>query len=164
MKVARLRLGNDDLVQEVVQETLEAALRARSRFARRSSLRTWLVGIPKHKVADALRARSRRTAPRDPDPTRALFFDADGHWRRDLSAWSDPSRVLTDRQFFAVLERCLERLPKLTAQAFVLREVFEQTTPEICRELAITPNYLGVLLYRARLALRRCLELHWFET
>lgn len=168
LKVARLRLGGDDLAQDVVQETLEAALRGRAGFAGRASLRTWLVGILKHKLSDALRARRPSSLPPSTVSREARLedvahlFDREGEWRASPAAWSDPSRALTDRHFFVVLERCLERLPPLTARAFVMREVFDMTTREICRELAVNSNHLGVLLYRARMSLRRCLEVHWF--
>ena len=61
-----------------------------------------------------------------------------------------------------VMELCLERLPPNTARAFMMREVMELETAEICKELAITANNLWVILYRARMALRLCLEQNWF--
>jgi RNA polymerase sigma-70 factor (ECF subfamily) len=79
------------------------------------------------------------------------------------SAWPDPDNSLEQKQFFAVLEDCLARLPAKTAQAFMMREHMGFETDEICKELAVTPTHCWVLLYRARMALRECLQTNWFK-
>ena len=90
-----------------------------------------------------------------------LFRD-DGAWKAPPADWGDPENALARREFMDVMERCLERLPPNTARVFVMREVLELETEEICKELAITANNLWVILYRARMALRQCLEQNWF--
>jgi RNA polymerase sigma-70 factor (ECF subfamily) len=77
-------------------------------------------------------------------------------------AWADPDAALDQKRFFAVLEQCLKRLPDRIAQAFMMREHLGLDTGEICKELAVTPTHCWVLLYRARMALRECLEKDWF--
>ncbi len=90
------------------------------------------------------------------------MFRSDGRWDAPPADWGDPEAALNQRQFFDVMEFCLEKLPPQTGRVFMMREVMELETDEICKELAITANNLWVILYRARMALRVCLEQHWF--
>ena len=100
-------------------------------------------------------------ADEDGDDFDALF-DERGHWREFPPAWGDPDAALNEKQFFVKLEECLARLPKKTARVFMMREHMGFETGEICKELGITATHCWVLLYRARMALRECLEVNWF--
>lgn len=167
LRVARLQLRDDAAAEDVVQETMLAAL-AGAGFSGRSSLRTWLTGILKHKVVDAIRRRQREAIPvstlgsaeADLDDFDGLFRD--GGWDAAPAEWGDPDAALQRQQFFDVLDFCLDRLPPNTARAFMMREILELESAEICKELAITANNLWVMLYRARMTLRQCLDTHWF--
>lgn len=171
LRIARLQLRDDDTAQDVVQETMLAAL-AGSGHSGRSSLRTWLTGILKHKIVDAIRRRQREPIAvaafgnadddLDVDDLDALF-DRDGGWASPPSDWGDPEQALERAQFFEILEQCLDKLPAKTARVFVMREVLDLETAEICKELAISANNLWVILFRARTMLRLCLDQHWFE-
>jgi RNA polymerase sigma-70 factor, ECF subfamily len=170
LRVAQLQLRDGDLAEDVVQETLLAALKARDGFDGRSTVKTWLTGILKHKIVDAIRQRQRapvaaarldeETDLEDFDP---LFRD-NGGWADKPAEWGDPEGALSRREFFDVMDVCLEKLPPNTARVFIMREVMDLTTEEICKELAITATNLWVMLYRARMALRMCLEQNWFMT
>lgn len=168
LKFAMLQLRSAAAAEDAVQETLVAALQSAGSFAGQSSVRTWLVGILKHKIIDAIRRQSRErplelandeTAV---DDLQALLFSENGHHRERPADWGDPDAALTQRRFFEVLERCLGDLPKNTARVFTMREVMGLETGEICKELGITASNCWVLLYRARMALRGCLEQRWF--
>jgi RNA polymerase sigma-70 factor (ECF subfamily) len=165
VRYASLQLRDSHAAEDAVQETLVAALAGEASFAGRSNLRTWLTGILKHKIIDAIR-RSSREATVLPAEADAAEFDAlfaqDGHWIDPPGAWANPDAALEQKHFFAVLEACLARLPQKIAQAFMMREHLGLDTGEICKELAITPTHCWVLLYRARMALRECLEKDWF--
>ena len=164
LRYASLQLRNRDAAEDAVQETLLAALAAEPGFAGRSNLRTWATGILKHKVVDAIR-RSSRERPLEGEDDTADFeglFDERGHWRDPPEPWSAPDGALEEKQFLAALERCLQDLPPRTAQAFLLREYLGLETAEICKELGVTPTHCWVLLYRARMALRECLDRTWF--
>lgn len=170
MRLARLQLQRDaSLADDVVQETLLAAIQSLAQFRGESSLKTWLVGILKFKVLDALRARARQPVsltelePELHTDDLDALFDTTGTWCTKPQDWSDPDFASRQRDFLQLLERCLTELPKHTARAFMLRELFEVETDEICRLLAITPNHMGVLLYRARMTLRRCVEGQWLD-
>jgi RNA polymerase sigma-70 factor (ECF subfamily) len=165
LRYASLQLRNREAAEDAVQETLVAALAAAAGFEGRSNVRTWITGILKHKIIDTIR-RSSREAPISGDEDEPSEFDAlfdeRGHWREHPDAWSDPDSALQQKQFLAALEQCLAALPARTAQAFMLREHMGLETQDICKELDVTATHCWVLLYRARMALRECLEKNWF--
>ena len=168
MRIATLQLRDRASAEDAVQEALVAAFAGREGFDGRSSLRTWLTSILKHKVVDAIRRRQREplfesslSEEVDVDDFDGLFRD-NGAWDASPAGWGDPEASLGQRQFFDVLELCLERLPPNTARVFVMREVMELDSAEICKELSITTNNLWVILYRARMSLRECLQQRWF--
>lgn len=166
LRFASLQLRDAAAAEDAVQEALLAALAGEAGFARRANLRTWLTGILKHKIVDAIRRQARE--PRLPDdPEEALddfdaLFRRNGHWAERPPGWGEPDGALEQTQFLRALEACLERLPRRTAQAFMMREHLGLETPAICKELDITPTHCWVLLYRARMTLRECLQQNWF--
>ena len=167
LRYARLQLRNDTWAEDAVSETILAALAKPQSFGNRSQLKTWLVGILKHKVIDTLRQRRREVslASDDGDGSEeldALAFKADGHFVEEPSDWGNPEQELASRQFFAVLEACAEKLPPAMGRVFLMREWLELPSEEICKELQLTSTNLYVQLHRARLRLRECLELNWF--
>ena len=164
LRYASLQLRNRDAAEDAVQEALAAALAAEAGFAGRSNLRTWATGILKHKIVDAIRraAREQPLAAEDDAGDFDALFDERGHWHEHPHAWPAPDGALQEKQFLAALQRCLEALPPRTAQAFLLREHMGLETAEICKELGVTSTHCWVLLYRARMALRQCLEKSWF--
>jgi len=161
LRYASLQLRDAQAAEDAVQETLLAALTGEKGFGQRASLRTWLTGILKHKIVDAIR-RSSREAPAATEDEFEALFDERGHWIEMPSAWTNPDASLNQKGFFAALEECLKRLPGKTSQAFLMREHLGLETDEVCKELAITPTHLWVLLYRARMSLRECLTKEWF--
>lgn len=168
-RYALARLRDTHLAEDAVQETLLAAIRNPS-YEGRSAPRTWLTGILKHKIIDLMRKQLREPASEDVAATLAdegatdEFFNASGHWADRPLAWTAPEDALEQKQFLAVLQTCLDRLPKKLAQIFLMREILEDDNPDICKELQISPTNAWVMLYRARMGLRKCLELHWLET
>ena len=167
LRYARLQLRNDAWAEDAVSETLLAALSKPQSFAQRSQLKTWLVGILKHKLVDSLRSRRREVCLPEGEgdgneELDALMFQADGHFVTPPADWGDPERALASRQFFEVLEACTENLPPAMARVFMMREWLEMDSGEICQELGLTATNLYVQLHRARLRLRECLELRWF--
>jgi RNA polymerase sigma-70 factor (ECF subfamily) len=166
MRFARTQLRNDAWAEDAVSETLLAALEKPQAFAGGSQLKTWLVGILKHKVVDQLRKQSREVTLASEDDGQdldELLFAADGHWREAPKEWGDPEHALRERQFFDVLEACVQHLPGVQGRVFMMREWLELETDEICKELSITSTNLWVMLHRARLRLRDCLQQGWFD-
>ena len=169
LRVAVLQLRDNDVAEDVVQDTLLAALQGASGFSGRSSLKTWLTGILKHKIVDVIRRKGREPAFASLDEESQLedldaLFDETGHWENPPANWGNPESALSQQQFMTVMQMCLEKLPPNTARVFMMREVMELESDEICKELAITSTNLWVILYRARIALRQCLEQNWFAS
>ncbi|WP_338846490.1 sigma-70 family RNA polymerase sigma factor [Massilia sp. W12] len=167
LRFALLQLRDSAQAEDAVQEALLAVLEHPERFAGQSSLRTYVTGILKFKLIDCLRANRREVKPdyKEDDEDQALLeqlFDQQGHVRENASHWGEPEAAYAQKDFFRVLESCLEKLPAKNARVFMMREWLELESEEICKELQITPANLWVLLHRARLRLRECLDLHWF--
>jgi RNA polymerase sigma-70 factor (ECF subfamily) len=165
LRFALLQLRDRSAAEDAVQETLLAAIQGASRFAGQSSVRTWLVGILKHKIVDSVRKASREQpieSPEDRGEDLDAFFADDGHFADIPQQWASPERSLEEKGFFDALERCLQSLPQNTARAFTMREVMGLETDEICKELRISTSNCWVMLYRARVSLRACLERTWF--
>jgi RNA polymerase sigma-70 factor (ECF subfamily) len=169
LRQALFQLRSPERAEDVVQETLLAALEQYDQYAGKSSLRTWLTGILKHKIIDALRRTAREQSVGDlvdTDETGEnefdVLFSADGRWKERPSDWGAPERAYESQEFWRVFVRCSEVMPANLARAFAMREVLEMSTEEICNELAITPTNCNVMLYRARMRLRQCLDKNWF--
>ena len=167
VRFAVLQLRNETLAEDVVQDALIAVLEKPDRFAGQSSLRTYVTGILKHKIVDVMRASRREfqieagEGQSDADVIDALF-KPDGHTIDTPRQWGDPDATLEQKDFFHVLELCLDKLPERTARIFMMREWLELDTGEICKELGISTSNAWVMLYRARVQLRECLDLNWF--
>lgn len=167
LRYARTQLRNETWAEDAVSDTLLAALEKPQAFAGHSQLKTWLVGILKHKLIDQLRRHAREATvltSDDGEDLDDLLFATDGHWREAPGTWVSPEASLGERQFFEVLEACIEHLPPVQGRVFMMREWLGLETEEICKELAITATNLWVLLHRARLRLRECLQRQWFQT
>jgi RNA polymerase sigma-70 factor, ECF subfamily len=167
MRYASMQLRSREAAEDAVQETLLAALSAEASFEGRSNLRTWMTGILKHKCIDAMRRAGRESPLAGEDAEAAAqdfdaLFDEREHWREPPKPWDDPDGALHQKQFLSTLEACLAALPPRTAQVFMLREHMGLDTDEICKQLGVTATHCWVLLYRARMALRLCLEKNWF--
>jgi RNA polymerase sigma-70 factor (ECF subfamily) len=168
MRFARLQLRNDTWAEDAVSETVLAALSKPLAFEARSQLKTWLVGILKHKIIDSMRQRQREVVldygdeDDQADPLEYIAFTQDGHFAQAPAEWGNPEQDLQSRQFMAVLDACAEKLPAVQGRLFLMREWLELSSEEICKTLALTPTNLYVQLHRARLRVRECLELNWF--
>lgn len=172
LRHALARTGHQAVAEDLVQETFLAAWKSASRYAGRASERTWLLSILRNKIADHYRRQKPEISSSDIEALAKLeqqqFSQGKldgGHWISAVAPveWSDASRSAEDAEFWETLHNCAHKLPEQTARVFMLRELDGLETPEICRQLNLKPSHLFVMLHRARLALRRCLELHWFR-
>jgi RNA polymerase sigma-70 factor (ECF subfamily) len=163
---ALLRGRRREVAEDLVQETLLAALRAREGFSGRSSERTWLIGILRHKIIDHVRgaARARATGEADlAEETLKGSFDGSGVWKIKLARWScDPAELFENEEFWDMFHKCVHELPPRLDDAYSLRELEGLEMKEICEILGISASNLAVRLHRARLHLRQCLEARWF--
>lgn len=172
LKFALLQLRDPHLAEDAVQETLLAALAAREGFAGRSSVKTWLTGILKHKIVDQQRRQARETpvadllrgeVERETDEFDVLFRERDDHWETGPKNWGDPEQALEDKRFWQAFELCAQTMSAAVARVFMMRELQGLSTEDICKELDITPTNCWVMLHRARMAFRLCLEQRWLS-
>jgi len=164
-RFALSRVKDPAVAEDLVQETFLAALRGRESFKGHSGVRTWLIAILKHKIVDYIRKKIREPST---DNIEALTdmadsdFDDRGEWQLRPSKWAiNPGKIYEQKEFLDLLYRCLAELPQRLAEAFMLREMDGLSTAEVCKVLDITATNSWVMLYRARISLRRCLENKW---
>jgi RNA polymerase sigma-70 factor, ECF subfamily len=151
------QIRNISVAEELVQETCLAALKSQSSYSGRSSERTWLVGILRHKISDHLRKTCRERAVQV-DSTLSNSDEAweeSALWLHDVAAETQlPSRRLELSEFRASLELALGTLPPRIAQVFQLYNIEELSNHEVSAEMNISQSNLGVMLHRGRKQLR----------
>lgn len=160
-RFALSRTRSRDAAEEVVQETLLAAIESYPRFAGDSSERTWLLGIAAHKIADRQR-RAARTARREMsarDNRQDDLFTQRGAWREPPVAWSVAGTSSEERrEVLAILERCLDELPPSLGEPVWLRDLLGVPSEHVCKALGVTATNVWTRVHRARSALRLCVE------
>ncbi len=169
-RFALLRVKDPHVAEDMVQETFISALQGLDRFKGGSAIRTWLVGILKHKIIDHFRKSSREVSTTDltlltEEPEEQVYHRFGmWTWKNRPQAWDDnPDNVFNNKEFWGVFTGCLDGLQETFRRAFSLRELDGLKTDEICKILDITPTNLWVILHRARTKLRNCLEAKWFR-
>ncbi|MFD1467043.1 sigma-70 family RNA polymerase sigma factor [Hymenobacter caeli] len=170
------RVAEAATAEELVQDTFLSALEAQATFRGQASERTWLFVILKRKIVDHYRRQARSpfvpldlTAGQQPEAD--FFRPADGHWRAEEfpQPWDGVGNegrgdvVLEQVEFQQILKSCQERLSPQHLAVFVLRFVEELPAEDICQELGLSPSNYWVIVHRAKLHLRRCLEKNWFQ-
>lgn len=180
LNFAKNQLGDSDEAFDVVQETFENAYKYATHFKGNSAFKTWVFAILKNKIADHIRQKQKYVSltnlnidessdNRLDDDILQRLFDETGHWQTATGitafddSWQNPEQHAEQDSFWQIMELCLTNLPKDQAQAFLMKEYIELSTPEICQEIGISTQNFYVLIHRARLRLQRCLSLHWFN-
>ncbi len=173
LRFAVMQLRDRSLAEDVVQDAMVAALEGKDGFAGQSSLKTWVFSILRHKIIDLLRRRGREIRFTDlamegvelDDAIDTLFAD-NQRWTPEArpGAWESPEETLSQQQFWVVFRACLDHLPENTARIFMMREFLDMEVAEIGERTGISAGNCHVVLYRARMKLRVCLEREWFTT
>ena len=170
LRFAELQLRDPHAAEDVVQESIEAALRRASTFSGQATLKTWVFAILKNKIIDHVRQRNRSIAVSSLveegeqwEEKLHELFTAKGFWKAETRpvAWPEPEESMASRQFWTVFEICLTRLPEQTARVFMMREFLGFESGEICEQVGLTTTNCHVILHRARMRLRQCLEAGW---
>lgn len=170
VKFAVLQLQDADLAEDAVQEAMMGALKNAQSFAGEAAFKTWVFAILKNKIIDALRQRQRMSAAvallehGEENEDSPALFDKRGFWKPEERPqyWADPEASFERNEFWQVFESCLDKLPAKQGRIFMMREFIELSSAEMCASLGISGSNLHVILHRARLRLRECLENHWF--
>lgn len=154
LKFAMLRLRDEEMAEDAVQDALIGALKNAGSFDQRSALKTWVFAILKNKISDMFRRDQRAI-----EINRQLMNTED----EMPPARSQPMESIKNAQFWNIFNGCMSGLPKNQARLFKMRELQDLNSAEIRETMNITTSNLHVMLYRARLRLRRCLEHNWFD-
>jgi RNA polymerase sigma-70 factor (ECF subfamily) len=159
---ALLRVKNKHIAEDLVQETLVAALAAKSSFTFQSTIRTWLIGILKHKLIDYYRRQKSMVAFDDivneEESLLNNFFGENSSWIDIPDAFTNPESAFQKKEFWKVFQKCLSGLKPRQAEVFFAKEIYGMSNDEICKCFSITPTNGWVLLHRARLSLIKCLK------
>lgn len=169
IKFAFLQLSSLPQAEDVVQEALTSAFQHLDSFKGRAAFKTWVFSILKNKIIDVLRQKSRLVTMselfKDEESELSVneLFDASGHWHKYEApqAWQSPEEMMEQSDFWIIFEACLDHLPAKYAQVFMMREVVELSSNEICSKLELSISNFNVLMYRSRTRLRECLENKW---
>ena len=168
-RYALLRVRRPEVAEDLVQETFLAAVKTFGSFRGKSSERSWLCGILKNKICDHFRKLGRETCFTDLEflnDELSHKFVPQGFWNHERGPleWKPEAEVVMHRtEFWETFRDCLTKIPQRVADVFMLREMEQMGTAQICEALNISPNNLWVMLHRARMALRECLEMNWFK-
>ncbi|MFQ6370576.1 sigma-70 family RNA polymerase sigma factor [Shewanella sp. YIC-542] len=166
LRFATLQLQDGALAEDAVQEALMAAHQNIASFGRKAAFKTWVFAILKHKIVDVLRkGHTAAMGDETADDISDMLFNERGFWHADEhpGSWSAPMSSVKDDHFWRMFEACLDGLPEHMGRVFMMREFIELDSDEICQTLHISTSNLHVVLYRARLRLRECLENRWFR-
>ena len=166
-RFARARVQDSFAAEDFIQETLLAAYRSRKEFSGQSTVKTWLTGILKHKIADYYRKLKPELGDENIDDFAGSLdnlFDKKEKWKIKPGDWGgDPKNVYERKELMAAIQTCLADMPEKLSIAYTLREMEGATTSEIGELFQTGKNNCWVILHRARMLLRRCLEVNWFD-
>ncbi|GAB4043398.1 sigma-70 family RNA polymerase sigma factor [Spirosoma litoris] len=160
---AMTRINDKEIAAELVQETFLAALEALSTFNRKSSIKTWLTAILKNKVSDEYK-RISREKPILEENNKDDFFEENGFWKeayqpREFGLETDSA--LLNKELEVILTKCMKKLPGLWRSVASLKFIEEEKSTIICQKLQITNSNFWVIIHRAKLNLRNCLQKNW---
>lgn len=161
------RINDDELARDLVQETFLAALEKINNFEGKSSERTWLTAILKNKIIDVYRKKSsglKQMETKKAEEEQNEFFAEDGHWIAEYTSKEfgiEDKDHLVGKEFEQILKRCMEKLPVLWMAVFTMKHIDEEPTDTICAELKVSPSNFWVIIHRAKLNLRACLQKNW---
>lgn len=155
------------VAEDIVQDTFLSALKGLAAYKGEASEKNWLFAILRNKIADHYRSLQtdilvlERDMPEGPDGP----FGENGMWKKNRrpKPWADPDNATEQKEMRTVIERCKEHLKALPRMVFILKYLEEKDSEEICKVLDIKPSNYWVLIHRARLQMRECLEKHWLK-
>lgn len=153
------RVKPAETAQDIVQDTFYSAFRAKEQFNGEASEQTWLFAICRNKIIDHFRKLNRSLEILQAE--HSIFFDEADHWKQEQYPQNWPrasDAALYGKEFMEVLHRCRKKLQEIQEAVFVLKYLEDMSSEEICKALAISPSNYWVLMHRAKLNLRRCIE------
>ena len=165
---ALLRVKDTHLAEDLVQETLLAAITAKNTFSNQSTIRTWLIGILKHKLVDQFRRQGREVGigdliDQDEGDNLDNFFRVNGRWIEKPDAFPNPESAFQQKEFWKVFQQCLTGLKPKQVEVFLAKEIHGMSNEEICKNFALSQTNVWVIMHRIRLSLIKCLKINWID-
>ncbi len=165
---AMSRLRNPEAAQDCVQDTLLAGIKALKSFDGSRDIKFWLRGIMRNKIVDQIRKSIKENKvdieAEDEALLESFWFKYSGIATTNPDPWQfNPRKYYDNSEFWVVFDSCIKEVKEPARQAFILRVLEDKTTEEVCKLLDVTPNYLWVLLHRARQQLKQLLETNWTD-
>ncbi len=174
--IAFLKVNDREIAKDLVGETFLSALQALSGFRADSSEKTWLATILKNKIIDHYRKKK----PQFTELTDYLsqtdqafytaFFEpsaiSEHHWRKEASPSDDSlftEYVIRNEEFNSIMQLCLEKIPNKMKLVFIARFIDDENSEDICKELDVSPSNYWILIHRAKLVMRDCLDKKWIR-
>lgn len=158
-----VRITDKGLAEDLVQDTFLSAWKAKDSFKGEASEKNWLYKICKNKIIDHYRKKSHSIIKED-QSEEDRYFDEDAHWTASTqpNEWGiDYDQPIVKKEFYSTLEKCKQKLKDLQQQVFVMKYMEDLESESICKILGITASNYWVLIHRAKLQLRVCLEKNW---
>ena len=172
-RFAMYRVKSREVAEDLVQETFLSGLKSLEKFRRDCPEKSWLYNILRNKIVDHFRKKTNQEIKQSSSPMESdddsfyhQFFKEEGGWNNSATpeSWDMAADGIMERkEFMKFLSFCISLLPEMWASVFSLKNIEEQTTNEICKELSITPSNLWTIIHRAKLQLRSCLEKRWLD-
>jgi RNA polymerase sigma-70 factor (ECF subfamily) len=167
-KYAVARIGDLESAEDLVQDTFLSALKSQDTFRGEISEKNWLFAILKNKIIDHYRSKARSlvTSLNEHLEKANDYFDEDGEWQQSARPqhWAvNYSQDIEKKEFYAILESCKQKLNELQNIVFTMKYLDDIDSENICKELNISSSNYWVLIHRAKLQMRHCLEKNWFK-
>lgn len=160
-----VRINQPEAAEDIVQDTFLSAWKARETYNGIASEKNWLYAICKNKIIDHFRKQSTSFVNVAANEE-ALYFDDADHWTEQTRPheWGmDYTQRVETKEFYSILNKCKQKLKDIQQTVFVMKYMEDLESEKICKELGITPSYYWVLIHRAKLHLRSCLEKNWIN-
>tara|TARA_R110002111_G_C5928424_1_gene366584 strand:+ start:270 stop:830 length:561 start_codon:yes stop_codon:yes gene_type:complete len=162
------KTSSKEISEDLVQETFLAALKGFKNFRHDSQPKTWLFAILNNKIIDYYRKKA-RSFDQDKTNERMLlnrtksYFDAHENWKitgKEMF-WEENIHLLDDEEFSKILNRCLNELPDSWCFSLVSKYLLEKSAAQICQEIEVTRSNYWQIVHRAKLMVKKCIDLNW---
>jgi len=172
LSLAVVKTGSKETAEDLVQETFLSAVKAIASFKGNSTEKTWLVAILNNKIIDHYRKKDVLKSSSDylaatESSFHERFFETNpdeyGHWLAATAPkeWNTESR-LDQAEFYRILRYCMDKLPLKLRPVFLAKFIDEEETDKICKDFDLTSSNYWVIIHRAKILMRSCLEKNWF--
>ena len=174
--IALMKVNDKEIAKDLVSDTFLSALQALSGFRGDSNEKTWLATILKNRIIDYYRSKKPQFTElsaylsQTDQAFYAHFFEttatSEHHWKKQVSPSDDSlftENVIQHAEFESILQLCLEKVPNKMKLVFIARFIDDEHSEDICKEFDVSPSNYWILIHRAKLVMRDCLDKKWMR-